>query len=1094
MIQLKEIIFSRKNNTHEQTLKFPQKGAKHLNIKLSEKIIKELCGTVSFKKGDSFLKANHVRFEHYGQDGCHATVTGTEDFHVMIEKDSDGGLRTKCSCPSLASYQKDCQHIAAVLLSIYKHQQQGTSTADVSANQALTDGLLTLFNDKPKRSSSHQFHFEKRQVLEAEFICKPVTIAKDRQLFGIEVKIGQAFVENIRVFLEQVEEGIPSFLSSSFTYDPSLHCFQMETDAVIQQLIQVIYDEKMYIDELSGKSDSVSNKRILLIPPSSWERLRPFLEKTPMVKVEYDGNKYERLRFMNEPLSLQFDFAEAGDSGYQLNIIGLKRMVVLSSYSSVLSEGKLTRMRSEDSKRLADLKQMLEASETNQIPIPHEQLDFFLEKVVPGLKRLGKVQLSDTISKKFMKTPLKTKLYLDRVKNRLLAGLEFHYETIVINPLENRELPVGSMLIRDVEKEDEILQIMEDSLFAKTDGGYFLHNEKLEYEFLYHVVPKLQKLVQIYATTAVRNRIFRGNARPQVRVKVQKERTNWLQFKFEMDGISDKQIREVLSALEEKRKYYRLRNGSLLSLETKEFEEINRFLNAQPVQDENLEIGLNVPIASGLQLLDSVDDSAFKFEESFLQFMEKIRNPGDLEFEVPKSLDSILRDYQKLGYKWMKTLASYGLGGILADDMGLGKTLQSITYILSELSDIRKKKLPVLIVSPSSLTYNWFSELKKFAPDVQAIVIDGNKTERFKIQKDVLDKDVIITSYPLLRRDLLWFEKQSFHTVFFDEAQAFKNPVTQTARTVKKIKADHRFALTGTPVENSLEELWSIFHVVFPELFLGLKEYSNLPRKKIARRIRPFLLRRLKEDVLSELPEKIESIESVELHPHQKKLYSAYLAKLRHDTLKHLDKDTLRKNRIKILAGITRLRQICCHPALFVDSYKGSSAKFEQLMQILEESKLSGRRVLIFSQFTKMLELIGRELVNQGVPFFYLDGQTPSKERVEICNRFNSGERDLFLISLKAGGTGLNLTGADTVILYDIWWNPAVEEQAADRAHRIGQRNTVQVIKLVSRGTIEEKMNELQEKKRQLIEEIIDSEEKESSILTEEDIREILMI
>jgi SNF2 family DNA or RNA helicase len=332
--------------------------------------------------------------------------------------------------------------------------------------------------------------------------------------------------------------------------------------------------------------------------------------------------------------------------------------------------------------------------------------------------------------------------------------------------------------------------------------------------------------------------------------------------------------------------------------------------------------------------------------------------------------------------------------------------------------------------------------------------------------------------------------------VFFDEAQAFKNPTTQTARAVKKIKADYRFALTGTPVENSLEELWSIYHVVFPQLFQGMKEYSNLSKKAIARRIRPFLLRRLKEDVLSELPEKIESLESVELLPDQKKLYAAYLAKLKHDTLKHLDKnnETLRKNRIKILAGLTRLRQICCHPSLFVNGYKGSSAKYEQLMQILEESRHSKRRVLIFSQFTKMLELIGRELAIKGQPFFYLDGQTPSEERIAICNRFNAGERDLFLISLKAGGVGLNLTGANTVILYDLWWNPAVEKQAADRAHRIGQTDAVQVIKLISRGTIEEKINELQEKKQHLIEEIIDSNGNAATTLTDEDIREILMI
>lgn len=1070
-----------------------------MNIKLNEKTIKEMCGTVSFKRGDAFYRANKVTFENYSPDNCAATVTGTEDFHVTIEKNESGGFHTKCSCPALASFQRDCQHVAAVLLSIYEHQRQGTipinpseRQSGSSTNQTLTEGLLTLFNDQPTRLSGHQLHFENRQVLDAQFTCKPVTVGKGRNMFGIEVKIGPANVQNIRDFLEQVKEGNPSLLSILFTYDPSLHCFQKETDAVIQQLIQVVHDEKVYVDALPDNSNYTISNDMLFIPPSSWERLIPLLTRAPLVKLEYDGNTFDGLYLSDELLPLQFDFAETESKGYQLKIKGLNHMIVFNSYSSVLSGGKLIKLKSEDCQRLLDLKQMLDASGTNQIPIPQERIDFFLEKVVPGLKKLGDVQISRAISKLLVKTPLIAKLYLDRVKDRLLAGLEFHYENMVINPLELRAVP---MLIRDVEKEEAILQLMEDSLFAKTDGGYFLHNEELEYEFLYHVVPKLQKLVQIYATTAVRNRIARGNARPQVRVKVKKERTNWLEFKFEMDGIPEKHIREVLLALEEKRKYYRLPNGSLLSLETWEFEEINRFLNEIPDQNEDLESGLNLPIVRGLQLLDSVDDNnAFTLEESFRQLLENIRNPGSLEFEVPKSLELILRDYQKCGYKWMKTLANYGFGGILADDMGLGKTLQSITFILSELPDIRKKKLPVLIVCPASLTYNWLSEITKFASDVQAVVVDGNKTERYKIQKDVADMDVVITSYPLLLRDIKWFEKQDFHTVFFDEAQAFKNPVTQTARAVKRIMADNRFALTGTPVENSLEELWSIFHVVFPELFLGLKEYSNLSRETIARRIRPFLLRRLKEDVLSELPDKVESIESVELLPDQKKLYAAYLAKLREDTLKHLDKDTLRKNRIKILAGLTRLRQICCHPALFVDGYKGGSAKFEQLMQIVEESKLSGRRVLIFSQFTKMLELIGRDLAIQEFPFFYLDGQTPSEERVEICNRFNAGERDVFLISLKAGGTGLNLTGADTVILYDMWWNPAVEEQAADRAHRIGQTNIVQVIKLVARGTIEEKMNELQEKKRHLIEEIIDSEEKASSTFTEKDIREILMI
>lgn len=1071
-----------------------------MNMKLNQKTIKDMCGTISFKRGEAFYRANKVRIEDYDSDYCEATVAGAEDFHVTIRKDKSGDLQTKCSCPALASFHMDCQHIAAVLLSIYRSQQQGRfdthSREDSTMNEQLTEGLLTLFNAKPMRSSSHQLHFENRKVIDVEFTCQPVMIGDDLHMFGIKVKSGPAHVQNIRDYLAHVRDGQPSVLSSSFTYDPNLHCFQRETDTVIQQLIQIVHDEKVYIDTLPEKLAYEKNQQLLLIPPSSWDRLLPLLTKVPSVKLEIDEKIYTGLRLSNESLALQFEFDFIGNQQYQLQIDGFDQLVLLHSYSSVLSEGKLIQLKTDDFNRLAELNRLLNNTRTNQIIIPHDQISVFMEKVVPGLRKLGNVYISENMQGLFAKTPLIAKLYLDRVKDRLLVGVEFHYENIMINPLEpEQNFQTGPAFIRDVEKEEEILQLLEGSLLTKTDGGYYMHNEELEYAFLHDTVPKLQKLTQIYATTAVKNRIIKRNVHPRVRIKMRKERTNWLEFKFEIDGIPEKHIREILLALEEKRKYYRLGNGSILSLETKEFEEMKLLLDTFPEHNEDLEKGLELPIVRGLQLLESINSQELlTLEKSFQQFLETIYHPGKLKFDIPESLELILRDYQKQGYRWMKTLAYYGFGGILADDMGLGKTLQSIAFILSELPSIRENKHPVLIVCPSSLTYNWLNEIMKFTPNIQAIVIDGNPSERFNLQKDMMEMDVLITSYPLLRSDITWYEKQFFHTVYFDEAQAFKNPVTQTAKAVQKIQADHRFALTGTPIENSLEELWSIYRVVFPELFQGFKAYSNLPRKTIARRIGPFLLRRLKRDVLSELPKKEESLELTELHPDQKKLYAAYLAKLRHDTLKHLDKDTLRKNRIKILAGLTRLRQICCHPALFVDGYKGSSAKFEKLIQILEESKLSGRRVLIFSQFTKMLGLIGRELASQGRSFFYLDGKTPSEERVKICSRFNAGERDIFLISLKAGGTGLNLTGADTVILYDIWWNPAVEEQAADRAHRIGQTNVVQVIKLVAHGTIEEKINELQEKKKHLVEEIIDSEEKSSTAFTEEDIREILMI
>ncbi|WP_226526919.1 DEAD/DEAH box helicase [Metabacillus niabensis] len=1060
-----------------------------MNIKLNHQIIKEVCGITSFKRGSAFYHANKVVFDSYQNHQYNATVTGTEDFHVTIKHAGKGEFKAECTCPKLASFDKDCQHIAAVLLSIYEQQRKGTMLENsASSTEQLTEGLFGLFNSSQFRASRHQDHFENREVLETEFVCRPIKGEDGHYLLGIEISIQNHKIRNIRTFLEKLKQG-DAIQLSSFTFYHDKHCFLKEDDVILQQLIQVAHDEKIYNEH------RLTQSQLILIPPTSFGKLFPFLLQAPLVKIENKKKRYLRIIQSKDLLPINFSLGNTHHNSYELLINGLEKMVVLQPYQCILYENTVTFLENEDSIRLFEMQQMLKSSGTNRLMIPQNQITTFLEKVVPGLRRLGNVSFTTEMTNLMIKTPLVAKLYVDRIKNRLLASLEFQYDHIILNPLESREPPTNTLLIRDLEKENEILRLMEEAMFSQTDEGYYLQNEELEYEFLHYLVPKLQKLTQIYTTTAVRSRLFKENVKPQIRIKMKKERINWLEFKFEIEGFVDKQIKEILEALEEKRKYYRLKNGSLLSLESKEFQEIQRFLQSPFLQNQRLSDGLDIPFEKCIQLLDYVDSSeSFQLEASFREFLQTVREPGSLEFPIPERLDSILKDYQKTGYKWMKTLAHYGFGGILADDMGLGKTVQSIAFIVSELSSIRETKNPVLILCPSSLTYNWLSELLTFAPEVQAIVLDGSRAERESLQKDISNIDVVITSYPLLRKDIKWYEKHDFHSVFYDEAQAFKNPLTQTARAVKKIKANYRFALTGTPVENSAEELWAIFHVVFPQLFLGLKEYSQLTNKTISRRIRPFLLRRIKEEVLHEFPKKYEETDTVELLQEQKKLYAAYLAKLRHDTLKHLDKDTIRKNRIRILAGITRLRQICCHPKLFVDGYKGSSAKFEQLFQIIEEAKHAGKRVLIFSQFTKMLELIGKELTIRGLSYFYLDGQTPSEERVEICQRYNTGERDYFLISLKAGGTGLNLMGADTVILYDTWWNPAVEEQAADRAHRIGQKNSVTVLKLISKGTIEEKMNELQDKKRNLVEEIIESNSETSSTLTEEDIREILML
>ncbi|WP_042348455.1 DEAD/DEAH box helicase [Bacillus massiliigorillae] len=1048
-------------------------------MKLNQHVIKEMCGTVSFKRGEAFHRADKVRFQVNGPTHFEAIVQGKEDFHVKIDIDENEEIQTACSCPTLSSFTKDCQHIAAVLLAIHERSRRSEVILPQSENYGMANDLLQIFSKQSVRSSRELKHFEDRQMLELEIVCEPLLTNEKKFVPGIELRIGAFPVLDIRSFLIAVQEGKAYTFSLSFTYDPVYHCFSSEQDNILQQLIRVLHDDKLYMESLSEKTS------ILPIPPSSWSELRSSLVCLKNAKLRENGDEYTNLGFTEGKLPLNFYFSQTA-KGFQCEVNGLNRLILMKDYHTAIIDGQMFTMTDDDTKRLYDLQQMLTATGANIIPIEYGQLELFLERVVPGLKKLGNVQLPEKLTSSLTKTPLIANLYLDRIKNRLLAGVEFQYGDITIDPF--KEAPsLQTLLIRDEDKEMTILELFEENGFLKSEGGYYLQNEELEYDFLNQTLPKLQQIAKVYATTAIRNRILRAPTPPRISVRLKKDRTNWLEFNFEQDGIPDYEIRGVLQALEEKRKYYRLKNGSLLSLDAREYDEIRRFLNTVPIQEENWEM----PVVQGLQHLGE-DNGIFQLEASFREFLKRIEQPDKRDIEVPAHMNSILYPYQIHGFKWLKTLKEYGFGGILADDMGLGKTLQAITYLVSEQAEMRRQGKPALIVCPSSLTYNWLSELMKFAPEIEAVVADGIKSERQKIQQQFAEIDVFITSYPLLRQDLGWFRKQTFHTVFFDEAQAFKNPVTQTAKAVKMINADHSFALTGTPMENSPEELWSIFHVVFPELFMGLKEFSNLRRKTISRRIRPFMLRRVKEDVLDELPKKLESLEFAELFPEQKKLYIAYLAKLRHDTLKHLDRDTFRKNKIRILAGLTRLRQICCHPALFVDGYDGRSAKFEQLLRIVEECSLSGRRVLIFSQFTKMLHLIRQELAVRGLSYFYLDGQTPSEERVDMCTRFNKGENDFFLISLKAGGTGLNLTGADTVVLYDLWWNPAVEEQATDRAHRLGQRNNVQVIKLVTRGTIEAKMNDLQEKKRNLIEEIIESDSSDQSSLTDEDICQLL--
>lgn len=975
----------------------------------------------------------------------------------------------------------------------------------------LVGRVMDLFRRQPRALGGSRSIFESRRELRAEFRIAPYLQGARRGLLGIELKIGPErtyAVPDIREFLTRFERGEAYSLSRHFRYDPVVDCFGLRDDAVLLRLSEIRRSEKIQRASAGALyTGEIGDPPSLPLPPHAWESLAPLLEAAPEAAIRSGGRNYAGVAVSRDPLPLRFEFERAEDGALRLRARGIRETTVLETYGLTLHAGRFYRLGEAEARRLADLKGILEAdAEASEaievveetIRIPAQQIRPFTEQVVPGLMKLGDVFFAENLSDEVVRIPLEARIYLDRVHDRLLAGLEFQYGDIVINPLERSGQRRGEsrILVREGGKELQILEGMEEAGFTRTESGYYMQDESREFDFLHGIVPQLEQLAKVYATTSVKERVLRVNPPPKILAHLN-ERSNWLEFRFAIEGIPEAEIRDVLSALEEKRKYYRLRSGALLPLETQAFRTLVDFLNGHRPFLSGIESAeFAVPTAEGLHLLGEYAEEGtglIRPDRGLRRLIDSLRSPDLLDFPLPEPLSGVLRDYQQTGYRWLKTLAHYRLGGVLADDMGLGKTIQSIAYLLSVLPEIRESGRPALVVAPASLLYNWLGELMRFAPEIRAAVADGTKAEREAVLARTGEIDVLIVSYPLLRRDTAHYEKLDLHTLILDEAQAIKNPDTQTARAVKRLRAGFRFALTGTPIENSLEELRSVFEAVLPGLYPNRRQFAELSRETVAKRARPFLLRRLKSDVLGELPEKIETIRVSELLPEQKRLYAAHLAKLRYETLKHLDNsEELGRSRLQFLAGLTRLRQICCHPALFVEGYAGRSAKFEQLIETLEECRRAGRRVLVFSQFTEMLGLIGRELGYLELSFFYLDGATPVRERVELCERFNEGEKEIFLISLKAGGTGLNLTGADTVILYDLWWNPAVERQAEDRAHRMGQTRAVQVIRLVAKGTVEEKMHELQRKKTELIDSVIRPGEEELAQLSDTDLLELL--
>ena len=576
---------------------------------------------------------------------------------------------------------------------------------------------------------------------------------------------------------------------------------------------------------------------------------------------------------------------------------------------------------------------------------------------------------------------------------------------------------------------------------------------------------------------------------PNIALDISQSRNGYMNMKLDIDGVDSNEYRDIFSSYKNNNRLYRMKNGSYLDLKDNDLEQAFKLIDILNIYNDF--DNMKIPNNKAIYLEKLIEDENLSFvngSKYVSNVVKKFKKVKSESYEVSKDLNATLRDYQVSGFEFFKTLSDYEFGGILADEMGLGKTIQTIAFLLSN------KDKKSIVITPTALIYNWKNELEKFAPTLKVGLLHASKSEREKILDNIDNYDVLLTTYTTYKNDMDKYKNINFDYCIIDEAQNIKNPDAIITKAIKKINAKVKFALTGTPIENNLMELWSIFDFIMPGYLYNKSKFKStfVNNEKniieLKNLIKPFILRRTKKEVITELPDKIEQKIIIDLEKEHKKAYKGYV-----NLITRKIKENNQDN-ITVFSYLTKLRQLCLSPELMVKNYQGKNSKLDVLINIIKDS--SDKKILVFSQFTKVLEVIGKRLNEENISYSYLDGKTSAKDRVKLVEEFNTNNNKVFLISLKAGGTGLNLTSANIVVHFDPWWNPAVEDQASDRAHRIGQKNVVNVIKLIAKDTAEERVINLQETKKELIEDVINGNLDNSSTLknlSKDDIIDLFM-
>ncbi|HEY5587148.1 MAG TPA: DEAD/DEAH box helicase [Ruminiclostridium sp.] len=931
---------------------------------------------------------------------------------------------------------------------------------------------------------------------------------------GLELQIGGDrlyVIKDISDFIHACNASKRYVFGKKFTYIPGKMVFDKKSSSIMQLITKIYNDEKRLYTNYYSSSPIFSVKRQVKLSESAMKTFFEIYEKDYFNIRIGNSNIINDVSIVEDNINPKVEF-KAINGGVSLTSVLEGTAYALDFQGEYIYYRKQIYKTNLDTGSIAPLLKYYKDSKM-ELEFPENEAVKLFSNIIPSLEKCCILEIDKTLAEKYFRVELVTTIYLDKYEEKgmsmIIANVEFAYGEQKINAFKNfntKENEVnGRIFIRAEKEERAIIDLLKNSGFESGSDFFVLKDEDKIYEFITDELKGLKEKANLFYSDSFKEvRIYpMKNIKAGVRLN---EGSSILELTLDMGGIDTEELKDLMKSFRMKKKYYRLRNGAFIPLGAKELSTMVKLLEELNITDSDLSSKvINLPTYRAMYIdnaLKEANNLQVERNMPFKQLVQNIREPQDMEFSIPQELKGVLRDYQEVGFKWLKTLANYGFGGILADDMGLGKTLQVIALILSEKLEKANDDMykPSIVVAPTSLVYNWMEEVHKFTSQLSIIVVSGSPTDRTLQLQEAKNADLIITTYGMIKRDVESYKDMEFSYCILDEAQHIKNPSTLNAKTVKLLKATCYFALTGTPIENSLTELWSIFDYIMPGYLLSqhmfskrfetpiIKNKDAKVLKELGRHINPFLLRRMKKDVLLELPEKTECKQICEMQEEQKKVYLAYILKARQELTVELADKGIDKSQIKIFAMLTRLRQICCHPSLFIDNYKGQSAKLDMLLEILEDALEGQHRILLFSQFTGMLAIIKQELVNRNIGYFYLDGAIKAEERIRMVKAFNGGENSVFLISLRAGGTGLNLTGADVVIHYDPWWNPAVEDQATDRAYRIGQKNPVQVLKLITKGTIEEKIYQLKQKKKELINSVIQPGESFLTKMSEEEI------